>query len=1551
MKAFKRILAMILIMGLVITMGTGMDFAVFAAGETELITLRVNDEVSPLGLDDATPQFSWKMKSDVIGQKQNAYRVTVAKDSIFSAPVWDSGKVNDGVSLAVEYTGEALTSSTKYFWKVTVWDKNDNEVNSAVESFEMGLLMQSEWNASKWISAGKPSAVPVEDNFKYTAEADFTVENSAIGLIFNYVDAGNFYMWQINSDHESPGRIVLRPHSRKNGNWTVSSTQPDITDLCGGVQAFKTQSARLKVEVTKTEIKAYVNGTLVSTITHASLSGIGPYLGSVGVRSIGSHEIGTLDNLKLTNYTDSAAGEVVCDYDFTDYNPLGKGEMKADGTLYVNNIGEVVASGDSPESIPSFRKEFCTAAGGTIDTARLYVSGLGVFDAYINGERVGEKQTDGTYEYDELKPGFTQIGEWENEAAVTNTRVHYYTYDVKDYLNNAANNAISANVSSGWWTGDIGGSPGDEVALRVQLLIKYTDGSSEIIVTDTSWKSSTKASPYLLADIWTGETYRAEVETPWKAVGFDDSAWENAVVNTEFDGDINSVQDGAKVRIRKDLELSTKTATVYEGATGADDKKFGTINAKDTYQANESFTLTPGQTAVIDLGQNFSGWPEIKVEGAKNTEVIMRHGEMLNDNEGIKTRGNDGPEGSVYRNNLAGADATAKYFLKGEGIETYHATYTFFGFRYMDIIATAPITIHGVKGIVVTSVGDETGLLETSNDSVNRLISNIKWGQYSNFLSIPTDCPQRRERQGWTADTHVFSTTASYLADSKQFLSKWMIDMRDAQWPDGNYPEVAPKGCFRNPGAAAWSEGGVIVPYNLYKMYGDISVLEDNYDSMQMYMDVFMASMGRDGNRPVWGDWLSPGVNDDEMKKFCAVSYYAWSMSLMAEMAEILGKTADVTKYSNLFATQKAYWQQLYMNTDGRLKRTDQTYCLLALKIDLLPNEASRQKAKEALLENIRINGDRLQTGFIGTATIMQTLSEIGASDTAYKLLLQRNDPSWLYSVDQGATTVWEYWDCYTKERGFSGSKGSFNHYSYGAVAEWMYSYMAGIMFDIESPGFKHFKLAPNPDQSVSAVDCTFDSPYGEIISNWKFEGEKFTYHAQVPANTTADIIVPVEDGKTLTVNGKQLSTLSLSRDGIRFVRNEDGNAIFRAVAGSFDFATTVTAYSYITFTKSGETPVYALDCLVKINGGELQEMPNMLRCDYGDEMSIEVFIQNDVDYKFNSWSGDITSKSNLINFTVNGNMTLNANFKWASSENLAIGAAVTASSFIAGAQDWAPDKLTDGVLQPSSGSNGYSSDGLGSTTPSTKPTIELDLGGVKEFNRIQLYPRTGVYSSDGTSCNFPLEFTIEVRSNTSDAWTLVETCNTTAPYRKPLAVDLDQAYSARYIKITVNKVSMHASDESNYRIQLCEIGVYNYKQRTELTSDIYDIRDDGYIAKVKSGMNLQGFTDGFETKGEINVKTKGGAAITAGDIIGTEMVLEHMPGDGTVETFTIAVLGDMDGNAQVNLADIVKMRNVIMDSAAVSTLDMATGDLDFNSTINLADIVSLRNIIMGVTA
>jgi alpha-L-rhamnosidase len=1115
-----------------------------------LRNLRVEYMKNPIGTDAANPQFSWEMDDAETGQRQTAYQITLlANDK--TTEVWTSGKIPSDASVGVKYTGAGLSPSTRYYWKVSAWDKNDTEIPSGEEAFFETGLLNSGWSGAQWL---KLSPQPTVAGSHFTVEADVTLLNDNAGIIFSAAGTSLFYMWSINT-HDDASEPLLRRHFY-NGSFSVSNakfgqfySKADLID----------HERHLKIDVTGNTVKTYIDDVLIDTYTDTYNRLIPSGLGFRAYNAGGVNEKAYWDNIVLTNYTDNEP-EILLSEDFENgSNLFGEGEtVTVDGNskLYsFSSSGETCIFDDSSNGIPMFRTTFTAAKA--IRSARIYSSALGIYDLFINGQRVGNPQPDGTRVYDELKPGWTDYRK----------TVFYATSDVTDLLTQGEN-AVGAQVSSGWFTGAISSniygnqSPGFIAKIRIE----YTDGSVETVVTTTAdWKTSTR-SALRMADIYNGENYDARKETNWTSADFDDSGWTAATVNDYFKGSILALI-GPPVQVRPALERSPESITIYNGikSNGA---TYGEINTVRTIEGDENITLRKGETAIYDFGQNMVGWIKFRVRGAQGVKLKGRFAEMLNDS-GAGSRRNDGAKGTLYLQNLRTAKATLNYILKGDAQgETYHPSMTFFGFRYCELTATDDIEIEMIKGEVVGTVNEEYASLSTSNELVNKLYSNIVWGQRGNFLSIPTDCPQRDERLGWMGDTQIFSRAAAYNANVAAFFHKWAKDARDSQLSNGSYPSVVPDNNKYGNGATAWADAGIIVPWNIYLMYGDREILNEHYASMERFMDWLATQKSADylynGGNTQYGDWLAYENTDT---RYICVCYYANVAQLMTKISKALSVSEgdayaqQAAKYQTLYDNIKAEFQTRYTDPGtGMLTVTSQTAFLLALKNDLPATPAIKQEIIARLVDKIKANGNRLSTGFVGTGILNQTLSENGATDMAYTLLLQRNDPSWLYSVDQGATTIWERWNSYTLAGGFGDAKmNSFNHYSYGAVSEWMYRYMAGIEVDENYPGFKHFILRPLTDtrnlpfnERITKVDAVFGSPCGAIKSRWEETPDgDFTYSFTVPANTTATLYIPkYRDGTGVYQNGITAENV----DGVASFTEEDDRFVLELQSGSYLF-------------------------------------------------------------------------------------------------------------------------------------------------------------------------------------------------------------------------------------------------------------------------------------------------------------------------------------------------------------------------------------------------------------
>ncbi|NPD91804.1 alpha-L-rhamnosidase [Xylanibacter muris] len=773
------------------------------------------------------------------------------------------------------------------------------------------------------------------------------------------------------------------------------------------------------------------------------------------------------------------------------------------------NKHAVMNAGKAKEDMgmPLFRKTIIIDTN--VENAVIRASALGIYDIIVNGKHIDGHQ---------LKPGWTDYRK----------EVTYQSTDLTPYLHKGKNE-IQAQLSHGWWSGGIsrgvyGNNP--QMAFMAEIEIN----GNIVASTDTTWEY-TNEGPLISGDIYNGEIYDARrIPSNWLAA------------DTICDINANIIPfEGPEVRIRdKRLWRHPQSITVYSSTipTGT---AFGMIKT-DRVIKNKKFTLHKGETAVVDLGQNMVGWIAFEAKAQKGVTMELCHGEMLNDNGDQKGRLDDGPGGSVWTYNLRKAQSRISYTFNGNSKgEKYHPRHTFMGFRYVSIKATDDVEIRSITGQVVGSEITEWGEFECSDTDINRLYRNIWWGQRGNFLSIPTDCPQRDERLGWTGDTHIFARTALYNSDVKDFYRKWMRDMRNSQREDGAYPDIAPFPNFWGFGTGAWGDAGVIVPWVVYDMTGDRKILEENYESMTRWME-WLATQKETvpekkgstdsvtynyiGGEPKTGDWLA---YDELERRFVNMAYYAYSAQLMDSISRTLGKRQEMMRYRKLYDNIAEEFRRRYMEANGELREKTQTAYILALNMNLLP-EQYREAAKDSLRMKIETNGYKLSTGFIGTGLLCTTLSKLDMDDLAYSLLLQRKNPSWLYSIDQGATTVWERWDSYTKEDGFHKhhwNMNSFNHYAYGAVAEWMYAYMAGIRPG--KSGFSHVILSPHADRRpadhptmayqprITWARAKTHTPYGDIEASWKLTSKgHYEYTFLIPNGVTYNVDIP-----GLTANDK----------------------------------------------------------------------------------------------------------------------------------------------------------------------------------------------------------------------------------------------------------------------------------------------------------------------------------------------------------------------------------------------------------------------------------------------
>ncbi|ASU32381.1 glycoside hydrolase family 78 protein [Mucilaginibacter xinganensis] len=752
---------------------------------------------------------------------------------------------------------------------------------------------------------------------------------------------------------------------------------------------------------------------------------------------------------------------------------------------------------------PLFRKGFSLTK--KVKSATAYITSHGLYEAQINGHRVGDAY---------LTPGWTTY----------NKRLQYQAYDVTNLLQPGAN-AVGTTLGSGWYRGHIGFSNqqnyyGKDIALLFQLEVTYTDGTTATIISDESWKSST--GPVRFAEIYNGATIDDRMQQKnWSTASFDDKSWSGVTV--------------------KDYTKSTLVATVNEP-----------VKKHETFKPVKIFK-TPKGEEVIDFGQNLVGWVQIKVRGNAGDTIRLSHAEIL-----------DKP-GNFYTENLRAARAQDIYILKGGGEEVFEPQFTWQGFRYIKVEGyKKDLNAADFTAISLYSDMKPAGTFSCSNEMINKLQHNIQWGQKGNFLDVPTDCPQRDERLGWTGDAQVFSRTATYNMNVHNFFTKWLKDVAADQYPSGSVPFVIPDVLGNNKneagGSTGWADVSTIIPWNMYVAYGDKQILENQYASMKAWVKYMQDKSKNDlwntGNH--FGDWLFYSVNDDTdgssaitSKYLIAQCFYANSTQLMINTAKVLGKKDDEAYYTDLLAKIKKAFFNEYLTPNGLISSDTQTAYVLALQFDMLP-ENLRQQAAQRLANNIARYGNHLTTGFLGTPYLCNVLSRFGHEDVAYKLLLQDTYPSWLYPVKMGATTIWERWDGIRPDGTLeTPTMNSYNHYAYGAIGDWMYRVIAGIDTKEAGPGYKQIVIKPTIGGNLNNVVADYETNYGKVSSHWKLDAGNLLLDVEIPANTTATVYIPGSSSSAVLESGKAINAVP----GITAGDATDGYVAVNVGSGVYHFS------------------------------------------------------------------------------------------------------------------------------------------------------------------------------------------------------------------------------------------------------------------------------------------------------------------------------------------------------------------------------------------------------------
>lgn len=757
-------------------------------------------------------------------------------------------------------------------------------------------------------------------------------------------------------------------------------------------------------------------------------------------------------------------------------------------------VGPVDPIRNAQAPAPYLRRSFGVEA--PIVFARLYITALGLYEARLNGRRIGAAV---------LTPGWTDYSQ----------RVQYQSYDVTELVR-TGDNVLAVVLGDGWYSGffgfqakHAGAHYGERPLALVELVMRDASGREVRIASDGSWRSSTGG--IRRADLLMGESFDCAREpVGWDRSGFDASLWA-PVCCLPRDERLLVADPGPEIRITEEL-------AAVEMRSGNDGR------------------------VVVDFGQNLAGWTRLRVRPGAHSHVCIRHGEVLAE------------DGSLYTDNLRAARQCDEVKVYGDEF-VFEPCHTFHGFRYAEVSGyPGELTAGDITAQVVHSDIPRSGSFECSSQRVNRLYANIEWGQRGNFIGIPTDCPQRDERLGWLGDAQIFARTATYNRDVSAFFDKWLDDVRDAQLPSGAFSDVAPRLGLDWGGAPAWGDAGIIVPWTIYRMYGVRSVLERNFSAMRAWMD--FVAQGNDGYLRSanlgnnYGDWLAPR-RDETPRELLATAYWAYDAQLMSEIADAIDQPEAASDYRELVGKIRRAFDEAFVEPDGHVRSDTQTAYVLALHMGLVP-DALRAAAARNLVRAVERDDWHLSTGFVGVGYLLPVLSQNGYDDVAYRLLEQDSFPSWLYTVDRGATTIWERWDGFTEEGGFqSPEMNSFNHYSLGSVGEWLYRFVLGIEPAPDAVGFEQISLRPHPGGSLTSARGSYESVRGRIAASWERAGDMLRFSVEIPPSVHGRVHIPSADPAAVREAGGRSASMIADFPGKLGVRE----AVFDVGSGSYAFS------------------------------------------------------------------------------------------------------------------------------------------------------------------------------------------------------------------------------------------------------------------------------------------------------------------------------------------------------------------------------------------------------------
>lgn len=1009
----------------------------------QIVDLTVNNKTKPIGIDE-NPYFSWKMKDSVQGQKQTAYQIVVSdseKKLQKKQYVWDSGRIESDISVAIAYAGNALQPEEDYFWQVKVWDKEDAVSVSEISSFEMGM-MGTEWTDAQWIMCEKEKNT--EDEYsttQYQITYEFKMEKAATGFLWGGDEGryGSYYLWEFDASHDN----VIFSMSHMHDEVVLETKSIELEGWES--QAFKEASHQVRIIVDKQNIKTYLDEILISETEEFGLISVA----SIGLWVERSESKAWYDNICVTDLDGTVLYQDTFETENTHmfqpyYAKIENGWVRADSGFLVVPGYEVPA--------PLFRKTFQVDEKKQVEKARLYASALGIYDLYINGKDICPEYA---------APGQSYYYE----------EVYYRTYDITDELTKGSN-AIGVILGHGRYD-RAKEAWGEDIAICAQLVITYTDGTQQIVSTDESWLTYANG-PIRSDDIYCGEYYDANYEVEdWAGINCDESKWKSAKLCLSAD------------------EL-TKKAAKDAGVVCVNK-----LNPVSIQQPVEGIT-------VIDFGQNFNGVCSIQLNGKKGQTVMMRYAEYLNA-ENLNDA--DDVSGTVWTRNLCTADNTDYYTFAADEEVVYTPTLTYRGFRYVQISGLDDVPeIDDVQGLVLSTDNKRTGYFECSDQKMNRLYESIYWTQLSNYVDIPTDCPQRDERFGWTGDAQVFAYTGSLNANTANFMYEYIDALRAGQSEDGAYLQVVPD-WKTSGGANGWSDAGIILVWEMYQQYGNKRVIYDNLDAMCHYADYLVETSEQFLREHVaYNDHNALSYMDDTN---CNTAQCAYAIGLLSKMCDVIGEKELAVQYKKIQEQYINAWQENYLGENGAIGSWLQSEYVLALAYELYPTGMEAMGA-EKLRISIETNDDHVTTGYITTPHLLKTLCDYGYADTAYRMVQKEGYPSWNEMLANGSTTMTERWDSIVKNAdGTITINGSLNHLGLGSMGEWFYTEVLGITRDEAHVAYKHFYLEPHVGGNLSYAKGSYESMYGTIVSEWEVIDGNVNYHFEIPANTTATLTIP----------------------------------------------------------------------------------------------------------------------------------------------------------------------------------------------------------------------------------------------------------------------------------------------------------------------------------------------------------------------------------------------------------------------------------------------------------